>query len=228
VIVTVLQSGFLQASSILGIDAEGERGGILVLGVLAIGTALTLLGLGLVQAATARALAEIDAGRNVSPVHAYRLALDCVRPLVCALVIAAGVVSLLLTTVFLVPIAIWLTVVWALIVPVVELESGSAIGALRRSARLVRHAWLKVGSIVVVGAALALFAGPFFGALLILVTSAPLWLLNLISGLVYAVVLPFVALTTAYLCFDRRVWNELAPERNGDPLPAEIEFSPGT
>jgi multisubunit Na+/H+ antiporter MnhC subunit len=228
VIVTVLQSGFLQASSILGIDAEGERGGILVLGVLAIGTALTLLSLGLVQAATARALVEIDAGRNVSPVHAYRLALDCVRPLVCALVIAAVVVSLLLTTVFLVPIAIWLTVVWALIVPVVELEGGSTIGVLRRSARLVRHAWLKVGSIVVVGAALALFTGPFFGALLILLTSAPLWLLNLISGLVYAVMLPFVALTTAYLYFDRRVWNELARERTGDPLPAEIEFWPGT
>ena len=45
--------------------------GCFVLLVVAIGTALTLLGLGLVQAATARALIEIDSDRPVGPVHAY-------------------------------------------------------------------------------------------------------------------------------------------------------------
>jgi hypothetical protein len=143
-------------------------------------------------------------------------------------VTAAVAISMLVTTVFLVPIAIWLTVLWALIVPVVELEGVSAIGALRRSAHLVRHGWWKVGSIVVVGAGTAFFAGPLFGALLILLTSAPLLWLNLFSGLVYAVVLPFVALSTVYLYFDRRVWHELAPSRGTDPLPAQIEFSPRT
>ena len=50
-----------------------------------IGTALTLLGLGLVQAATARALVEIDAGRPIGPLGAYRLAFDSVAPLFGAL-----------------------------------------------------------------------------------------------------------------------------------------------
>jgi hypothetical protein len=99
------------------------------------------------------------------------------------------------------------------------------MGTLRRSARLVRRGWLKVGSIAVVGAALALLAGPLLGALLILVTSAPLVLLNLFSGIVYAVVMPFVALTTVYLYFDMRVRDELAPEPDSDRLPAEIDFS---
>jgi uncharacterized membrane protein len=70
VIVTVLQSVFLMASSIFGIDTEGERGGALVFGVLAIGTALTLLGLGLVQAATARALSrsmQVEVSRLCMP-----------------------------------------------------------------------------------------------------------------------------------------------------------------
>ena len=39
-----------------------------------LGTTLALLGLGLVQAATACALVELDAGRPVGPIHAYRTA----------------------------------------------------------------------------------------------------------------------------------------------------------
>ena len=225
VVVTLLQAIFLRASSILGVDASGERGGILVYGVIAIGTALTLLGLGFVMAATARALTEIDAGRPISPLRAYRLALDSVRPLLRALVIASLAVSICLATVFLVPIAIWLAVRWALIAPVVELERRSARAALRRSARLVRLGWFKVATLAVVGAALAVIAGPLLGALLILVTSVPLAWLNLISGLVYVVAMPFVALATVYVYFDLRVRDELAGERAPERLPAEVELS---
>ena len=79
-LITLLQALVLGATSILGVQTGGESNGPLALFVLAIGTALTLLGLGLVQAATARALVEIDADRPIGPVQAYRLALDCVKP----------------------------------------------------------------------------------------------------------------------------------------------------
>jgi hypothetical protein len=153
------------------------------------------------------------------------VAFGSVRPLVGAVLIVAVAVSLLLTSVFLIPIAIWLAVRWALIVPVVVLEGRSPLRALRRSGRLVRQGWFKVGSLVVVGAALVLVAGPFLGALLILLTSVPLAWLNLISGVFYAVALPFVALATAYVYFDARVRDELAPGPKADLLPAEIELS---
>jgi homoserine acetyltransferase len=66
--VTLLQAALIGASSILGVETEGESGGILVYAVLAIGTALTLLSLGLVMAATARALAEDHVqGASVGP-----------------------------------------------------------------------------------------------------------------------------------------------------------------
>ena len=42
--------------------------------MLTIGTTLTLLALGLVQAATARALVEVDQGRQIGPLRAYVLA----------------------------------------------------------------------------------------------------------------------------------------------------------
>jgi len=39
------------------------------------------------------------------------------------------------------------------------------------------------------------------------------------------VTMPFVALTTAYLYFDARTRDELAPEQDPDELPAEIELA---
>lgn len=223
-LVTLLQAAVLQASRVAGIETEGESSGLLVLFVVGIGTTLTLLGLGLVQAATVRALLEIDEGRTIGPVRAYRLALDSVVPLLGALAVAVVVVSLLASSVFLLPIAIWLTVSWALIVGAVEVEELSATGALRRSRRLVRPAWLKIGSLVLVGGGLALASAPLIGGLLILATSAPLWLLNVIAGVIYAVTMPFFALVTAYLYFDARAGDELA-EREPTELPAEIELS---
>jgi hypothetical protein len=190
--------------------------------VLTAGTALTLLGLGLVQAASARALVELDSGRPITPLRAYRLAADSVVPLFGALLLAALAVSLLASSVLLIPIAVWLAGRWALIAPVVELEGASAVGALRRSGRLVRRSWLKVASLIVAGGALVLVLGPLVGVLLILLTDAPFWLVNVVAGVVYAVTMPFVALTTAYVYFDARARGELATDREPAELPAEI------
>ena len=75
------------------------------------------------------------------------------------------------------------------------------------------------------GAALALVLGPLVGALLIVLTSAPLSVLNLVAGVVNAVTMPFVALTTAYVYFDARARVELEPADEADELPAEFQLS---
>ena len=224
-LVTVLQALVLHATSILGVQTGGESNGLLALFVLAIGTALTLLGLGLIQAACARALVEIDEGRPIGVLGAYRLAFDAVAPLFGALLVASIAVSLLASSIFLIPIAVWLAGRWALIAPAIELEDLSAAGALRRSGRLVRRRWLKVASLIVAGGALVVIAGPLIGVLLILVTDAPFWLVNVIAGIVYAVAMPLVALVTAYVYFDARTRGELEAESELTELPAEIELS---
>ena len=224
-LITLLQALILHATSILGVQTGAESDGFLALLVLAIGTALTLLGLGLVQAACARALVEIDEGRPVGPLGAYRLASDSIRPLVGALLVASVAVSLLASSIFLIPIAVWLAGRWALIAPAIELEKLSATTALRRSGRLVRKRWLKVASLIVAGGALVIVAGPLIGALLIVTTDTPFWLVNVIAGVVYAVTMPFVALTTAYVYFDARTRGELGAESEHVVLPAEIELS---
>jgi hypothetical protein len=107
------------------------------------------------------------------------------------------------------------------------LESHTGLGALHRSTGLVRRRWLRVASLVGVSAAVALLAGPLIGALLIFTTSAPLAVLNLVAGVVYAIALPFVALVTSYVYFDARVRYELEHEDDPVELPAEIELSRG-
>ena len=111
-----------------------------------------------------------------------------------ALLVAVVVVALLASSLDLLPIAIWLAGRWAIVVPVVELEDRGARAALRRSRHLTRRHWPKVASLVVAGGALVLALGPLIGAVLILATSAPFWLVNIIAGVIYAVTMPFVAL----------------------------------
>jgi hypothetical protein len=223
-VITALQALVLHATSIVGVQTEGENSGVVAFFVLAIGTALTLLGLGLVQAACARALVEIDRGRTIGAVRAYRLATESVKPLFGALLIAAITISVLASSVFLFPVALWVAGCWALIAPAIELERLSATGALRRSSRLVRGRWLKVTSLIVAGGAFVIVVGPLIGVLLILTTDTPFWLVNVIAGVVYAIAMPFVAITTTYVYVDARARGELESASNATTLPAEFEL----
>ena len=217
VIVSALQAFVVGTADFVGVEVGGEIGGLIVLLLVALSTALTLLGLALTLAATARAMVEIDEGRAVSVVSAYRLALGTARPLLGAFITATVVVTTLAASLFLIPVAIWLAVRWALFVPAVELEGRSAFAALRRSGELVRRQWLKVGTLVVLASAIALAIGPLVGTALIFVTSLPFSVTNILSGIVYAVALPFVALTAVYVYFDT-----LARERLDEPAPDEL------
>ncbi len=218
---TALQWAVFAAIDLIG-AVTGEAAGTFAFLALVIGTTLALLGLGLVQAAVACALVEIDAGRPIGPVGAYRLALVRIRPLLGAIALFVVAWVALTTTAVLIPVAIWLAVRWCLLAPVVELEHRSAIEALRRGSRLSRRRWFRVASLVGVSAAIALVLGPLLGALLIFATNAPLAVLNIVAGIVYALALPFVALVTTYVYFDARARDELEVAEEVDELPAEI------
>jgi hypothetical protein len=217
----VIQTALFDTSS-FGVGRGGELGGTLALLTFAVGAMLTLAGLGLVQAVTTRALVEIDAGREIDALGAYRLALQRFPGLLKALAIAVAVVVVLGLTLAFVPVAVWLGGRWALTAQAVELEHATAFGALRRSSRLVRRRWLKVATLVLAGGALALALGPVVGALLILVTDAPAALLNVVAGVVYVLAMPLVALTTSYVYFDAVVRERLEPAGGRGELESEL------
>ena len=110
------------ASGSLGVDTTGRSAGGLVLLVVAVGTTLALLGFALVQAATTCALVELDAGRGVNAIGAYRRAFGRIRPLLGGLLLAVAAWLLLSLTTLLIPVAIWLTVRWLLLAQAVEAE----------------------------------------------------------------------------------------------------------
>ncbi|MGE5274967.1 MAG: hypothetical protein ACM3QU_14550 [Verrucomicrobiota bacterium] len=223
-VISLLQALVLGGFGLLGVDTTGGSAGGLVLLVVAVGTTLALLGFALVQAATTCVLADLDAGRRVTAVGAYRRALKRFRPLLGGLLLAVAAWAVLTLTAVLIPVAIWLAVRCLLLAQVVEVENCSAVGGLRRSSRLVRGRWFRVASLVGVGALLALAAGPLVGAALIALTDAPLALLNVVAGVVYALAMPFVALTTCYVYFDARVSEELEAA-TPELLPPEVELS---
>jgi len=222
-VISAVQTLVLGGFGLLGVETSGEPAGALLLLVVALGATAALLGVAFVQAATARALVELDEGRTIGPLTAYRLAFDDAQTLVPTLALAVLVVVLLGTTGVLLPVAVWLAVRWSLLAQVVELERRRPLAALRRSGELVRGRWLRVLSLAA-AAAVTLVAGSLVGALLILATDAPLPLLNIVAGVFYALAIPFVALVASYVYFDARTRSELEV-RAPDELPAEIELA---
>jgi hypothetical protein len=225
VVIALVQWLLLGGLGIVGIGGTGESAGGSAFLAFVVGTTLALLGLGLVQAAAAIALREIDAARPVTAVSAYASAVGRIGPLLGAIGLFVLVWALLTTTAFLIPVAVWLAVRWCLLAPVAVLEDRRGPAVLRRSRRLVRRRWWRTASLVGLSAAISLGAGPLIGALLIFLVDWPLAMLNLVAGLVYVAALPFVGLVTAYVYFDARTREELEPEVEQRELPAEIELS---
>ena len=203
-VVTALQWLLINALEAIG-SVTGDLAGLFAYVAVLIGTTLALLGFGLVQAATACALVELDAGRPIGIVPAYRLALRRFRPLL-------GAIGIF--------VVVWVTLrLDGLPDPDRDLARRALVaGRSRRRARRrlglgcapsqqgssYGGRWLRVGSLVGLGALVALLAGPLLGALLIFVSNSSLALMNLVAGVVYVIALPFIALVTSYVYFDAR------------------------
>jgi hypothetical protein len=222
IVISLVQAAVLGGLGLVGVSASGESAGALLGLVTALGVTFALFGLSLLQGATSAALVHLDEGEPIGPVTAYRLTLAKWRALFVSVSLAVLSGLALVATGFLVPVAAWLAVRWSFLAQAIVLEDTPALHSLRRSGRLVRRHWLRVASLVGAGALLALIAGPLLGALLILVTNAPLALMNVLAGVVYALAMPFVALVTTYVYFDARVRRELPADGEPEALPAEI------
>ena len=224
VVVAALQGVLRVDGDLAGVSDGGEGGGVRVLlaalvGFLLVGTTILL-----VLAATTHALDEIDRDRPVDVRRAYRLALARWRSLLGAFLAVSAVVGLLGLTLVLAPVALVVIVLAALYVPVIAFEGSSALGSVLRSAALVRYQVLKTVLLLAGSIALAGAVGPLLGTLLILLTGAPFPLANIVAGVTYAVLMPYVGLTMAYLYWDARIRRDLhEEERVRGVVPAELE-----
>lgn len=186
---------------------------------LALLSPLTLL---LGQAAVMQSVVALDAGRPVGVLGAYRAALRRAVPLVVVVVAVTAVVLLCAFSVVLVPVGLVALVLCLLVIPVTVVEGRSGWDSVRRSAALVRPRWLKAVVLVAVTSAVVLSIGPVLGTTLILLTSLPFAVSNAVAGIVYALLVPLLALNTLYVWADAVVRDELEPAREAPvELPAE-------
>jgi hypothetical protein len=222
-VITLIQWLLFQVTALSPlVDEAGQRNGFVDTLALSLGVVLTIFGYAVVQAATARALVELDAGRPVTALKAYRLIAPSLGGLLLTLAVVVPVQLVLDLAFVLIPVALFLLVRWSLLGVVLGVEHGSGFAALRRSARVTRGYWWRTATVVVGIAGVALLLGPAVGVLTLLFTGAAFDLVNLIAALVYVVALPFAAIVTTYLYFDLGARQEAAAaeEPEADEIPA--------
>ena len=211
--------------------AESLDGNRTLYGVLVTVAGLALVALGpitlsVAEAAAMVALRKIDEDHPVGVRSAYRGVLGRAVPL---LLTQAAIIVVLLAcsvTVVLIPVAVVGLVLSLLVTPVVLFEGMSGWAAVRRSAQLVRVRWVKVVVLVALTSGLVLAVGPILGTVLILGTSLPFVVSNAVAGIVYALLVPIIALNTLYVYADIVVREQLDPSVDKvTVLPAEATLA---
>src|SRR5262249_43711454 len=206
------------------VNSAGSSNAVVVFLAVLLGATFTVFGLALLNGATAAAMVDLDAGRNAGAVAAYKKVLPKLGSILSVVLIAAVAVARVARTSIGLPLGIWLLVRWAFLAQVVLLEDVSGVATLRRSAHLVRDNWWRVASMLLFVILIALLLGPLVGTLLLFVTNASFNFINIVSSVIYAVVLPYAAIASTYLYFDLRVAKQQEAEtaQAGDVLPAHV------
>jgi len=203
VIVAIIQALAFNVWGLTPLISDTGRANAFVAGLaLALGVLVTFLGLAAVQAATARAVADIDAGRPVGVFSAYLGLRGRLRRLARALVFVVVVQIVLDLTIVLVPVALFLLVRWSLLGVVAGLEDDPQPGVLRRSVALTRRHWWRTAVVAVGITGAALLIGPLVGVIVLVATSASFGVVNLIAAIVNVAALPFASVALTYLYYD--------------------------
>jgi len=151
---------------------------------------------------------------------------------VIAQILATFGVAAMAVTVIGLPFAVWKLVGWSFVQQEVLYTDKSIRGSFRGSSDLVRGRWWHSLRTVIVLQFVGFAAGPFLGLFLIF-TPFPLFLVNLISSIIFALMIPFVTVGRTLLYFDlqaraevepakpRRSWALWRPKRFGRRQPLE-------
>jgi hypothetical protein len=136
-------------------------------------------------------------------------------PLALSTILILFVVALLVTTVVGIVVAIAFLVWHGVTAQACVIERRSALAALGRSRRLVRHHVWRVFAITATANGVGLALGPIIALTVLFISSVSLSVIDIISSIVYAVVMPYVGIVLALLFYDLRATN--------DPVPAGVE-----
>jgi hypothetical protein len=156
----------------------------------------------LVAAAVAMSVDDLARGRSGSiDLHLLGARL---LPLAWATVLIIVIVAVLSSTIIGLIAAIVFLVWHAITTQACVIEGRSARAALARSRELVHHHAWRVFGITAVATGIGLATGPIVGLAVLFASSASLGAIDIVSSIVYAVVMPYVSIVLALLFFDLR------------------------
>jgi hypothetical protein len=181
---------------------DGRHGAVTALLALLVGGIGTAISSTATTAAVAAALGELEQGRRITAVEAFRMAFERWRALAGALVRQVGSAVLLTIVIVGIPVAIWNFIRWSLFAQVSTLEDRDARGSLRGSAELVHGQWWRTFGITAFIDVLAALSGPLLGVVLLLVTDRSLNFINFAGSFVYTITVPFAAIALTLYYFD--------------------------
>jgi hypothetical protein len=180
----------------------------------------------LVAAVVIVAVRQIDETGRASFAAAYRGMWQRFRRVVGAQLLATLGVFLMLISVIGIPFAAWKYVGWLFIQQQILFEDKPLREAFRGSSELVRGRWWYTLRVVAVFWLIGVVTGPTLGFALIF-TDISLYLINAIGALVFALLVPYIAIGRTLLYFDLQVLGEQEPARRWrDRLPWRRAVAP--
>ena len=207
----------------LGTFEQVASGDALIQGLVALlfGQLSTIVGTILVTAAAADALERIDEGGRPDALAAYRRSGRRVGSLAWAWTRVIVVAGLLTITVVGIPFAIFYLVRKTVVTQACVMEDRHATASLRRSTELVKGHGFRVLAIAACVNVTAYLLGPIVAMVFLFLTPSSLSLINVISSLVYVVVMPYVGIAIALLFYDLRRREAEAPAREPAVVPVQ-------
>ena len=188
-------------------DVNGTQSNLLGIGVALVASFVLLPVIAMAMATTVEIVGAMAGGAEIDARTAFRRVL--VHPGGWVVAISVYIlVTLLASTWWLLPVALWLLSRWTVALPATELEDQGVRAGLRRSAELTKGR--RIRSMLLGGFLVWLaFSLPArIGAIVLLLTGWPFWVTNLVSILVAAVLVPVASIGLTLLYFDLRQRKE--------------------
>ncbi len=199
---------------------DGRHGAVTTLLALLIGSVGAALASVFTTAAVACALDELDHGRRIGAVRAFRLAFRRARELAKGFLLQFGAVVILSLLVIGLPVAIYLFIRWSFFPQACVLEDRPAKASLRRSAELVQERWWRTFGFTALVNILVALSGPLAGVVLLLITDRSLNFINVMGSLIYTATVPYAAIALTLYYFDLTLREQPATERPSAVAPS--------
>jgi len=167
----------------------------------------------LVAAVVIVCVRELTRGRPAGFRDSLRGAVGRFGRVVAAQLLATLATTLMLLTVIGIPFAVWKYVSWLFVQQEVLFTDKSIRESFRGSSELVRGRWWHTLRVAAVLWLLSVAAGPLLGFALIF-TAFPLFWINILGSIVFALFIPLVAIGQTLLYFDLQVREEEEPAKS--------------